>query len=205
MPACVFHDHHGPVFQVGDSLPLFLAFLKDMKPEHLARQYNGLQRICQLVDVQNPDSLNLGNLGKIVVISHYLGVQSQGQGYQFGIHVVDVVEILSVYPYLDQFFLLEAFYDIQAASATHAPGRVGAIRYMLQFLKHKLGNHEHAAQKTRFNDIGDAPVDYDARIEYFGIGTAPVRSLGKPWPARDAQFLDLNSAQYYAYVAENTG
>src|SRR6185369_6833604 len=38
--------NHGPIIEVGDALVVLLAFLQDENPHDLARQHDGLERVC---------------------------------------------------------------------------------------------------------------------------------------------------------------
>src|ERR1017187_8954319 len=51
----VVDDDHRAIIQISDALVVFLAFFKDKHFHDLARQHDGLERVRQLVDVQDRD------------------------------------------------------------------------------------------------------------------------------------------------------
>src|SRR5262249_53566464 len=59
---------HGAVIEIGNTLVVLLAFLRDKDAHDFARQPNGLQGISKLVDVQDRDALKLRNLVQVEVV-----------------------------------------------------------------------------------------------------------------------------------------
>ena len=65
--AAALHDDHRAVVEERHALPGLLALLDDLDPERLARQERRLQRVRELVDVQDPDALELRDPVEVVV------------------------------------------------------------------------------------------------------------------------------------------
>ena len=49
----VVHHHHGAVVQIGDALVVLFAFFQNKDAHGFAGEYDRLQRVGQLIDVQN--------------------------------------------------------------------------------------------------------------------------------------------------------
>ena len=61
--------------------------------------------------------------------------------------------------------LLDAVQDVEAAPAAVALQRIGRVGDELQFLQHELRHDQRAVQEPGLDDVGDAAVDDDARVE----------------------------------------
>ena len=49
-----------------------------------------------------------------------------------------------------EFLLLKALDDVESAPSPHSSRGIRTVCNVLKFLQNKLGNHQHAAQESRF-------------------------------------------------------
>src|SRR4030095_2914175 len=67
--ARIVYDHHGAIVQISDTLVVFFAFLQDEYSHCFTRQYDRLERISQLVDVQHTHATQLRDLVQVEIVS----------------------------------------------------------------------------------------------------------------------------------------
>ncbi len=163
----VIHHHHRAVIQVGHSLVVLLAFLEDEDPHGFARQYDRLQRIRQLVDIEHLDAVELGYLIQVEIVGDDLTVVNLGQFDQLHIDFPHVRKVLFDDLHVEVCHFLNALQDVEPAASAVALHGVGRIGHQLQFAQDELRDHQHAVEKAGLGDIGDAPVDDDAGIQDF--------------------------------------
>src|SRR5208283_2853944 len=111
------------------------------------------------------------------------------------IDLVQILEVLSVNPNLNEFLLLKALDDVEPSPTPYSPRGIGAVRNVLKFLQHELGNHQHTSKEAGLHYVCDSSIYDYARIENLGKWTS-ARSPDQPGPIRESQFLDLNTAQH---------
>ena len=95
---------------------------------------------------------------------------------------------------------LHALQHIQAAAAALALGAVGRVGHYLQLAQHELRNHEHAVDKSRFGDVGDAAVDDHAGIQYLGAAARGLVAGKDGIERRRVQQIALVCAHQQAHV-----
>src|SRR6185503_19673865 len=66
--ARIVDHHHRAIVEIGHALIVFLAFLQDENPHRLAWEYDRLERICQLINIEHADSAQLGDFVQIEVV-----------------------------------------------------------------------------------------------------------------------------------------
>ena len=82
------HHHHSSIVQIGHPLARFLPFLDDVHPKLLPRQYDGLECVGQLVDVEHLDALKLRHPVEVVVGGENGRVHSLGQLHQLSVNLL---------------------------------------------------------------------------------------------------------------------
>src|SRR5712664_601026 len=90
----VVHYHHGAVVEVGHALVEFLALFENEHSHDLARQYDRLHCVGQLVDVQDHYAVQLRDLVQVEIVRHDLTVVDLGQLDQLHIHFADVGKVV---------------------------------------------------------------------------------------------------------------
>src|SRR5437773_10709427 len=68
-PAVLHHDH-GAVVEVGDALVLLLPFLDHLDIHLLARDDDRLERVAEIVEVEDADLLTLRHPAEVVIVRH---------------------------------------------------------------------------------------------------------------------------------------
>ena len=143
-------DHHRAVVEVGDALVVFLAFLEDEHVHDLARQHDRLERVGQLVDVQDLDAAELGDLVQIEVVGDDLARSStRASSMSFMSTSLTVGKSSSEIDDLDARHLLDAMQDVEAAAAAVPLERIGGVGDELQFLQDELRHHQRAVEEAR--------------------------------------------------------
>src|SRR5262249_45863534 len=160
----VDHDHRA-VVEIRDTLVVFLALFEDEDFHDLARQDHWLERVGELVDVEDVDAPQLGNLVEIEIVRDDLALQRARKLDQLEIHFADVRKIHVRDADFDTRHLLDALQDVEAAAAAVPLQRVGRIGDELQFLEHELRDDERAVDEAGFTYVGDAAVDDYAGVE----------------------------------------
>src|ERR1022692_2112832 len=161
----VVHHHHGAVVQVGDSLVILLAFLEDEDAHEFAGQHDGLERVGQLIDVEHFHAVQLGHFVEVEIVGDHLTVIDLGELDQLHVDLAHLRKILFHNLYGKVGHFLHALQDVEPAAAAIALHGIGRIGHQLQFPQHELGNYQHAIQKSRLCDIGDAAIDDDAGVQ----------------------------------------
>ena len=65
--AAAFHDDHGPVVEIPDSLVRLFPRLDDLNLHGLSRQDDDFERTGQIVDIDDVHASHLSHLGEVVV------------------------------------------------------------------------------------------------------------------------------------------
>src|SRR5436190_3761834 len=164
-PARVVDDHHRPVVQVGDPLVVFLAFLQDEDLHELAGEDDRLERVGELVDVEDVDAAELGHLVQVEVVGDDLSLERAPELDQLQVDLAHFGKVDVGDGDVDAGHLLDLLEDVEAAAAAVALQRVGGIGDQLQLLEHELRDHERAVEKAGLAHVGDAAVDDDAGVE----------------------------------------
>ena len=92
-PPPVFDHDHGAVVKVADALADLLASIDHLDLELLARDEARLDRVGQLVDVQDVDVLDLRNLVEVEIGGQQVGVQLLRQLDQLAVDSADLGEV----------------------------------------------------------------------------------------------------------------
>src|SRR5579864_5336865 len=161
----VIYHHHSTVIEVRHALVVFLALFEDEDAHGLAGEHDGLEGVGERVDIQNFDSVQLGDFVQIEIIGDDFAIVNFGQLDQFHVDFADVREVVLDDLHVEVRHFLDALQNIETAAAAIAFHGVGGIGDQLQFAQHELRDDEHAIEKTGFGDVGDAAVDDDAGIE----------------------------------------
>src|ERR1051325_3257271 len=67
-PARIINHHHRSIIEIGHALIVFLAFLQDENPHRLAWEYDRLERICQLINIEYADPAQLGDFVQVEIV-----------------------------------------------------------------------------------------------------------------------------------------
>ena len=179
MLAAAFDDDHRAVFQVADALPRLFARLDDADLDAFARQEHGLERIGDVVEVDDGDVVQLGDLVQVVVVGDELALEVLGQGNELQVDRLAgelgqvAVEDLQV----DGRIGPQAVEDVEPAAAAAAAFAVAAVGDRLQFGDHELGHDQLLVEQMGFDHVGDPAVDDHARVE--DARAAPLHLLGE--------------------------
>ena len=163
--AGIVDHHHGPIVEISHALVVFLAFLQDEDFHDFARQNNRLERICQLVDVQHLDSLQLRNFIQVEVVRDDFAFVDFRQLDQFQVDLTHGREIILNDLNLERGHFLEALENIQPAATAVALQRVGGIGHQLKLAQHKLRRNNDAIEESGLGNVGNPAVDDDAGVE----------------------------------------
>src|ERR1700688_513499 len=161
----VVHHHHGAVVQISDALVVLFAFFENKHAHRFTRQHDGLERVSQLIDVQDLDAVKLGNFVQVEIVGHDLAVVNFGELDQLHVHFRDIGEVILENLNVKLGHLLDALQNVQAAASAIALERIGRVRHQLQFAEYELGDYQRTIQETRLNNVGDATVDNNASIQ----------------------------------------
>src|SRR4029077_19025038 len=101
-----------------------------------AGEYNRLQSVGQLVDVQDRHAVQLRYLVQIEVVGHDLTVVDLGKLDQLHVHFMDIGKIILENLNVKLGHLLDALQNVQAATSAVALERIGRVRYQLKFTQH---------------------------------------------------------------------
>lgn len=82
------HDHRA-VVKVTDPLPWLLASLEDLDHQRLARQHDGLQGIREVVQVDDLNPLEPGDLVQVVIVGDHPAAEVLGQYDEFLVDFLD--------------------------------------------------------------------------------------------------------------------
>src|SRR5262249_14899171 len=163
--ARVVDHHHRAVVEIGHTLVVFLAFLQDEHLHDLAWQHDRLQRICQLINVQDFHALELGDLVEIEIVGDDLGLIDLRQFDQLEIYFSDIGEIVFHDLHVHRGHLLDPLQNIQPPTTAITLETIRRISHELKLPQHKLWHHYHAIQKSGLGDIGDAAIDNHTRVQ----------------------------------------
>ena len=164
-PAGVVHDHHGPVFQVGDALVLLLPLFQDVHFDPLSREDDRFEGVGQFVDVKDLDSVNLGHLVEVEIGGDNLSSTVSRKLKQLEIDLFDLWVVGLADLHIDVGALLELLQDIKASSASLPFEGIRGIRNLLQFVENEGGHHKPSFEETRLADIGHPSIDDGGSID----------------------------------------
>src|SRR6516225_3413440 len=92
LPCIINHDHRA-VIQIRNALVVLFAFLQDEYLEDFAGQHDRLQGIRQLVDVEDVNAPELGDLVQIEIVRDDLALQSAGELDQLQIDLANLGKV----------------------------------------------------------------------------------------------------------------
>src|SRR5256885_5343780 len=165
-PAVLHHDH-GAVIQVGDPLVLLFPFLDHLDVHLLTGDDDRLERVGEVVEVEDANPFQLRHPVEVVIIRHDGG----GSGlFQLDVRHVDFSDIGHVLVdkfNVDQWLFLQQVEDLEAATSAVAAQRVTGVGDVLQLSQHEMRNKDLFAKKSSLGDVHDATVDDDARVEEY--------------------------------------
>src|ERR1700730_9918899 len=160
-------DDHGPIIQIGNALVVFFPFAQNEDAHDLAGQDDGLERVRELVDVHDLNSLKRSDFVEVEIVRNDFRVVALSHLDQLQIHLDDVREIVFGDLHLQMRHFLDALEHLEAAPASLALQRIGRIGDELQLVQDKLRNNYCAVQKQGIGDVCHAAVDDHARIQQF--------------------------------------
>ena len=162
----VDHDH-GSVIEVGDSLVVLFAFFQDEDPHNFAGEDDGLEGVCEFVDVEDGDALQLGDFVEIEIVGDDFAFVKLGEFDELEVDFADAGKIVFDDLDLNGGGFLEALEDVETTASAIALEGVGGIGDELEFAKDELRDDDEAVEESGFGDVGDAAVDDNAGIENF--------------------------------------
>src|SRR5437667_1866764 len=141
--APIFDHDHGAVIEVRDSLVLLLAFLDHLDVHFLAGNHDRLERVRQVVQVEDAHTLELRDAVQIVIVRHDGGIPLRCQLDQLHVDLGDLGNILVDELDGDDRLLLQQVEHLQPAPSAVSAQRVTGVGDVLQ-----LGQHE-----VRYQDL----------------------------------------------------
>src|SRR5262249_38103680 len=133
-----------------------------------AGQGHQLERVGQLVQVDDLNPLQLGDLVQVEVIGHHARAEHLGQHHEAFVHLVHVAQLgqvrlvhLQLHPGVG----LHPLEDVQPAPPAVALDLVRAVGDALQLLQHETGDDQLGVDDPRFTDIGNPAVNNYAGVQ----------------------------------------
>ena len=117
MTLAVFYDDHRAVVEIAYALVIFFPGFHDEDIHLFSRNKSRLQGICQVINIEDDNALQGGNLVQVVVISHNLGVYFTAQPHQFGVYALDIIKIIIDNAYFYVIIFLHLLENIEATAA----------------------------------------------------------------------------------------
>jgi len=161
----IIDDDHRAIGQIADPLSLVAAFAHDLEMHHFTGNHRRLHQVRDLVQIYAFDILQPGHLGKVCIIGVQLGVQVARQADQLGVHTLFIGKITVMDAHFDLRVVLQPVQHLESAPAARTLDLVRRIRDLLQFQQHETRHHDQALDQLGLNQIRDASVDDDARIQ----------------------------------------
>src|SRR5206468_11177788 len=112
----VVHDHHRAVVEIGDTLVVLLAFFQDEHLHDLAGQHDGLERVGQLVDIEDVHTSKLGDLVQIEVVGDDSPLQRPREIDELEVHFTNVGKVHIGDDHRDARHLLNPLQNVEAAA-----------------------------------------------------------------------------------------
>src|SRR6202158_4337119 len=162
--AAVLDHDHGAVIEVGDSLVLLLPFLDHLDVHFLAGDDHRLERVRQVVQVEDAYAFELRHPVEGVIVGHDRGVPPGCQLDQLHVDFGDLGNVLVDELDVDERFLLQQVEYLQPTPSPVATKRVAGYGDVLELGKHEMRHQDLVAQKTGLRDVHDAAVDDTARV-----------------------------------------
>ena len=128
--AALLDHHHGAVLEIADPLAHLVARLDDAHVQRFSGQGDRLEGVGDLVQVDDLDPLQLGDLVQVVVIGHHPAAQAAGHDHEPLIDLEDVVQLGQVGLVdleLDLGVIQHPLEHVQAAAAPVALQLVSAV------------------------------------------------------------------------------
>ena len=143
------------------------ARLNNVDFKSLARQEDRLERVRQVVKIDDRNALKTRYLIEVVVVRNEFPFKVLRERDQFqvdrlirGFRELGVVDLQ-----VDARHILKAVEDVEPAATANTAAPVGTVGDVLQFHDRKTRHEKRPVNEFRLHDVGDAPVDYDARIK----------------------------------------
>ena len=161
--AALDHDHRA-VVEIADALARILARLDDPDPQVLARQERGLHGVCQRVDVQHADALQVGDAIQVQVVREHGAPVLLRQGDELGVDLRGARHVLVDDLDRGRRGLAHSGQDLEAASPAGAAQGIGAVREPLDLVEDEARHLQDAEQEPGIGDVRDPPVDDRAGV-----------------------------------------
>jgi len=121
----ILHDDHCAIIQVPNSLTQFFTILHDFNLNLFSWQEDWLDRVRQLIDIQDFDSLEFGYPVKIKIVGNDWAMQITRQFHKFSINICDTFNIGIDNIDGDRSILLQTVEDLKSTTPTVATHRIG--------------------------------------------------------------------------------
>ena len=136
-----------------------------------AGQKDRLERVGEVVQVDDADAVQLGHLVEVVVVGDDLALQVLGQQHQLLVDRLagEFGQLAVVDHEVDLRVAAEPVEDVEPAAAAVAAELVGGIGDGLQLGDDELRHDQLVVDDAGLDDVGDPPVDDDAGVEHVGL------------------------------------
>ncbi len=131
----------------------------------LAGQHHRLDRVGQLVDVEDRHALQLGHTVEVIVIGQDRTFQLTRQHHQLIVHFAHALGVDVADAHQDVRQLLQLRQHFHAAASALAAQAIRRVGDVLQLIQHKARDEQGAGQEACLGDICHAPVDDHACIQ----------------------------------------
>src|SRR5215475_6452795 len=187
------HDDHGSIFQVSNALVCLFPFAQNKNAHWFAGEHGWAKRICQLVHVQDGNSLDAGHFVQIELVSDDFRACFSRELHQPAVYIVFQVVGRLQNSHFDMRHLLDTLEHFQPAASALAAKRIGGIGDLLQFVQYKLWHLQRAVEKLCLANVGNAPVNQHAGVEQLCL-------LRGPFEARWSHLQELTEPEIASFL-----
>ena len=199
--AGVIDDDHGAVVEVADALIELLALFEDEDDHVLAGEDDGLEGVGEVVDVEDLDVVEVGDLVEVEVVGDDFGLPFFGQLEELEVDFADGGEVVGDDLDLDGVAGLHALEHVEAAAAALALGSVGGVGDDLELAEDELGDDHGAVNESGFGDVCDATVDDDGGVEDLGAAAGGALAGEDDAESGGVEQVAFAGADEQAYVS----
>ena len=163
-PSVLDHDH-GAVIEVGDTLILLLPLLDDLHVHLLAGNDDRLERVREVVEVEDADAFELGDAIEVVVVGHDREASLLRQLDQLHVDLVELRNVVVDEFDVDEWLFLQGVEDLEAAPSTVAAQSIAGVGDVLKLGEDEMRHQHSLTQEAGLRDVHDAAIDDNAGVE----------------------------------------
>src|SRR5438270_4328917 len=189
-PAVLDHDH-GAVIEVGNPLVLLLPLLDALHVHLLAGDDDRLERVGEIVEVEDADPFELRDAIEVVVVRHDREAPLLRQLDQLHVDLVELGDVVVDEFDVDERLFLQGVQDLEAPPPAVAAQRIAGVGDVLQLGENEVGYQHSFTEEAGLRDVHDAAVDDDAGIQQHARVLSPTfdQSAGTRRPEDERHHL----------------